>query len=181
MIWTTLNWSGKNKNPKCERESTDSRWHGDERSQFATLLIYSALLPSAQMWRAQNALFAYQQKRHQINRPHWQISKEACRWAREPEITNYTPAQHGHKWSPPGPVRRNELKPSAVFASESRVRTGDQMIADESALQVSIQLLCVPGDKDQSEKALRGTVCSTSPCLQSWSLQATRIQLYYCI
>lgn len=160
----------------------DSRWHGHIREiTLENLLIYSALLPSAQMWRAQNASIENGQEAHKINKPYWQISKEACRWAREPEITNYTPAQHGHKWSPPGPVRLNELKWSTAFASECRVRTGDQMIAEESCLQVRIRLLCVPGDKDQLGKALRGTVCSTSLCLQSKSQRATPIQSYYCI
>lgn len=55
------------------------------------------------------------------------------------------------------------------------------MIAEESSLQVHIRLLCVPGDKDQLEKALRGPVCSTSLCLQSKSQRATPIQIYYCI
>lgn len=159
----------------------DSRWHEDKRNQFVKLLIYSALLPSAQMWRAQNASIEYQQGGHKINKPHSYISKEACRWAREQEITNYTPAQRGHKWSPPGPVRLNELKRSTMFARGCWARTGDQMIAEESSLQVHIRLLCVPGDKDQLEKALRGTVCSISLCLQSKSQRATPIQMYYCI
>lgn len=154
---------------------------GDKRNQFAKLLIYSALLLSAQMWPAQNASIEYRQHEHKINKPHSQISKEACRWARESEITNYMPVQHGHKWAPPGPVKINELKRSAAFASERRARTGDQMIAEESSLRVSIRLLCVPGDKDQLEKALRGSVCSTSLCLQSKSLRTSPVQMYDCI
>lgn len=134
---------------KCERGFQMAQ--ADKRNQFAKLLIYLALLPSAQMWPAQNASIEYQQEGHKINKPHSQISKEACRWAKESEITNYTPVQHGHKWAPLGPVRINELKRSTAFASECWARTGDQMIAEESSLQVSIRLLCVPVDKDQLE------------------------------